>query len=599
MGRAFSEIITSELSGAPGVYSIPSVRIHGVVDGLGTRPVNAPGISSERTAALAEGATKIVYGQYQVRGGTVEVQVTVEDELTGKMTVLNPVAAPVADLVPAASDLARQISPRAKPYGTKNAAVVETYVGAMEHLDGSDELAERLQQAFAAYPDFGPTYRQLAKWKARKNDTSGALEVLSRALARGGAMPETERARIQLEEAALRNDAAARMEGLTAVAKAEPYDPQTWQDLGAANMGAHRYPQAAEAYGKVLALQPDAAEIWNLQAYALAQSGDVPAALKSLERYQTLAPNTPNPLDSLGDVNLMGGHLREAEEAYLRNAKKFPEFFSGLDFLKAALAHLMTGELAGADRLAQQYFDAREAAKDPALPYRKAQWAWISGRRKDACRQMEQFAAASETGAGRNLAGSAYSELAIWTLMLGNREGAAQFAQKATSMATPASALQIALARFLSQPPVSADEWKARASTLVRDRPQSPIGKLALATALLFSKEYADALPVLQSMYDDGNATADEGLPILLAWADVETGKIPEAAALLRVNPPLADAGLSWLTPLYLPRIFYLRAVVAQKQGRAEEAQDNWRIFHALSGPDPLLWGEESGPHSR
>jgi hypothetical protein len=44
----------------------------------------------------------------------------------------------------------------------------------------------------------------------------------------------------------------------------------------------------------------------------------------------------------------------------------------------------MTGDVNGADALAQQYFDARAKAKDPVIEYRKAQWAWISGRRKSA-----------------------------------------------------------------------------------------------------------------------------------------------------------------------------------------------------------------------
>jgi hypothetical protein len=253
----------------------------------------------------------------------------------------------------------------------------------------------------------------------------------------------------------------------------------------------------------------------------------------------------------------------------------------------------MTGDVSGADALAQQYFDARAAAKDPLVEYRKAQWAWISGRRKAACRQMEQVAGASETGVARNVASHAYAELAMWTLMLGNRESAAEMARKAAAMATPASAIQATLARFLSQPPASPAEWQARAGVLVPDRAESAIANMALADALLFAKAYSAALPLLQTMYLSGNPTADEGLPVLLAWADVETGHIPEAAALLRSNPPLRDAGLTWSTPLYFPRIFYLRAVVAEKQGKPEDARENWRIFHALSGPDALLWGEE------
>jgi hypothetical protein len=181
----------------------------------------------------------------------------------------------------------------------------------------------------------------------------------------------------------------------------------------------------------------------------------------------------------------------------------------------------------------------------------------------------------------------------MWTLMLGDREGAANFARKAGSVEARTVGPQVALARFFSQPQAPAAEWTSRAKELAPDPAQAALGNLALADALLLAKEFPSALPVLQAMYDNGNPTSDDGLAVLLAWADVKTGHIAEAAELLKANPPLSDAGITWSTPLYFPRIFYLRAVVAEKQGKAGEARENWRIFHALSGQDPLIWGEE------
>jgi len=155
MGRAFSEIVTAELRGAPGLYAVPGARLHAVQAGLGARPVVAPGISAERTAALAAGATEVAYGQFEVRGGTIEAQLTIEDELTGKMTVLNPVSAPAADIVTAASALARQISTHVTPYGARNPLVIEAHVNALEHLDGPG-VGDNLEKAIAADPDFAP-----------------------------------------------------------------------------------------------------------------------------------------------------------------------------------------------------------------------------------------------------------------------------------------------------------------------------------------------------------------------------------------------------------------------------------------------------------
>jgi Flp pilus assembly protein TadD len=477
--------------------------------------------------------------------------------------------------------VARQISPRASPYGTQNAPVVAAYVEALEHINAPD-VAGNLQKAIAADPNFGPIYRQLANLHIREQDTDGAGAILDQALARGNAIPESERARIQLELADLHNDSAARLAAMTAVAKAERYDPQIWQDLGAAAMVSHQYSQAVDAYRKASDMQPDNADLWNLLGYASAYAGDAGAASTALNRYRILAPDSPNPGDSLGDLDLMEGRLPDAEKRYLENGKKNPQFYAGLDFLKAALAHLMTGDVAGADAIAQQYF-AATGANALALDYRKAQWAWISGRHKEACAQMQQVATAAEDG-NKNLAAHAYTELAMWTLLMGNNDAAAALAKQGATLAPPVWAPQATLVRFLTQAPASPEVWQTRAATLVRERPQAPVGKVALADALLLSKEYAAALPVLQAMYDGGNSSADEGLPVLLAWADVETGHIPEAAALLRLNPPLADSGLSWSTSLYFPEMFYLRSVVAEKQGKADEARENMRIFKALSG---------------
>ncbi|HUB83751.1 MAG TPA: hypothetical protein VMB03_33365 [Bryobacteraceae bacterium] len=592
MGRAFSEIITSELSDIAGIYAIPATRIHAVEAAMGGRPVDVPGISAERTAALGAGATEIAYGDYAIRSRKLVVRMTLEDEITGRMTTLEPVSAAAGDIVAAASALAREISSRAKPYATGNPFVVETHAKAFEHID-SPEIADDLQKAIAADPNFGPSYRQLAQIKVQQKDLPGAEEVLARGLARGDAISTSERALLQLEDANLRNDSALRIAALTSLASADPYNSEAWQELAVASLAGHRYQAAIEGFHKAAAIQPDDVNVWNQLGYAAAYAGDFDAAVKAVERYRQIAPNTPNPLDSLGDVNLIAGRLAQAQEKYLQNARKFPDFFAGLDYLKAAMAHLMTGDVNGADALAAQYFDARIAARDPVIEFRKAQWSWISGRRQAACQQMAQLIHTSENPAARAIAVRAAADLALWDLMLGNRQAAAQTARQAADLIKPASAVQAALALFLTQPAASAAEWQARAKNLAPNPAQSAIGNVALVDALLLSKEFSDALPLLKNMYENGNASADEGLPVLLAWAYVETGHFQEASQLLQPNPPLSDAGLTWATSLYFPRIFYLRAVVAEKLGKADQARENWRIFHALSGPDAMIWGEE------
>ena len=84
VGRALSEIVAGQLSGAGQPPVISSAGIHALDRTLGVRPISAPGISAESSQALAAGATLLAYGNYTVRHGRLEVRLTVEDARTLK-----------------------------------------------------------------------------------------------------------------------------------------------------------------------------------------------------------------------------------------------------------------------------------------------------------------------------------------------------------------------------------------------------------------------------------------------------------------------------------------------------------------------------------
>ena len=168
-----------------------------------------------------------------------------------------------------------------------------------------------------------------------------------------------------MEAANLHGDFAARKSALTTLVGLEPNDPAAWSSLAESCMSHRQYQQAVQSYRKLLEVEPEDVNAMNQLGYAAAYAGSFDTALDALRRYQALRPAEANPLDSQGDVNLLAGRLREAENLYLQAAKKDPNFESGGDLWKAAMARLMSGDVAGADTLAQQYIQAREAAKDP------------------------------------------------------------------------------------------------------------------------------------------------------------------------------------------------------------------------------------------
>ncbi|MBZ5623615.1 MAG: hypothetical protein LAQ69_33560 [Acidobacteriia bacterium] len=591
-GRAFSEIITTELMGSPDADPIPSNRMHTFDATFGARPVSAPGISTERVLALAAGASRIGYGDYAIRDGLLQAQLTIEDPRTGKMIQVVASSAASGEVIAAASGLARRISRLTGAYGTRNAQTVKAWIEALESGDAA-RTREYLEEAISADPDFGPPYRLLAQWKAQHQDRAGGLSLLEQALARGSRIPEVERARMEVEAANLRDDLAGRQRALAALAKLEPRDAPTWRSLGDTALSRRDYRVSVQAFQRALEVEPGDTSAWNQLGYAAAYAGDLSTALDALRRYQTLRPADANPLDSQGDVNLLAGRLREAEGLYFEAAKKSPGFPNTPELYKAAMARLMTGDVAGADGLARQYADARRAAHDPVAEYFEAQWWWVSGRRKHGYQQLAAFARGAESGPLKEMASRAYAELAIWSLVLGDRAAAEQMVQKSVPIAGPPSAALVLLARFLSQPPASSTEWAARAERLFPNANQNAIREASLAYALLLAREFQPASLLLKQMYERAGPSSDESVPVLLAWGWLDTGHATEAAPLLRWNPIPQLTGPSPFVSFNFPRLYYLRGLAAEKDGKPDDARANYQLFLKLSGPDPLMWGEE------
>ncbi|MFZ1145553.1 MAG: tetratricopeptide repeat protein [Bryobacteraceae bacterium] len=587
VGRALQEILDTELAGASELYAIPSSRLLAMDRALGARPVMAPGISAGRAAALSLGASRIGYGDYAIRNGRLEAHLSLADPRTGRSVAELTAEGDAGEVLAAGAALARQISPHASGYPTRSEAALRAYIDALDAAGpaGAESLA---QAAHDADPAFGPAARLLAGLMAQRGDRDGALACLNRAMALAAGMPAIEQARLRLEVATLENQAAARQQALATVAAAEPANPEAWLALGDFAFSRRHYSAAQAAFRKVAELDPTQVAALNQAAYAAAFAGHPDEALADLRRCQTLRPSDPNTFDSLGDVQLLTGHLREAEAFYVQAAKRDPHFQNGGDWLKAAMARLMTGDVAGAGGLSEKYVQARFAAGDPAADLYRGQWRFLSGRRREGCGDLEAIARREADPVARSLAVQAHAQLAIWSLYLGDRAAAQAHARAA--LATVQAA---ALAGFLAGPPASPDEWAARAEKLAPRPEQATMRDFALGQALLLGKQFDAAAPALRRAYENSKPTNPE-MPVLLAWAYLETGQTAQAAPLLALNPIPPPTGIDAFASCWFPRLFFLRGQLAEKQGRADAAQANYKLFLQLSGDAPFQWGEEA-----
>jgi len=323
--------------------------------------------------------------------------------------------------------------------------------------------------------------------------------------------------------------------------------PSLWQALGEADFFARRYRSAAAKLLKAHALEPSGGLPLNSAGYALAWAGDLEGAKRALEQYGRVAGGA-NPLDSLGDVHLRFGRFEEARRYYLEAFEKDPQFLNGGPLLKAVYAELMAGRAAAAGDLMTRYLEVRTKARDPLVEHRRAEWEYMTGQTGKAAERLERHAR-SLGGAAPELAALAYSELAVWELLRGDR---ARARRHALDSGEPAMLL-------LTEPPASAAEWAARAERLAL----APAAKRqALVYGLLLSKNFRAAARELEQLAGQADPASEGALQALLAWALVESGQPKEAARRLQYYPVPEVAGPAIFGALWFPRILELRALL-------------------------------------
>jgi tetratricopeptide (TPR) repeat protein len=592
MGRAFSEILCGELEGSPERRVIQWRALHAFDAAFGARPASAPGISAERAGALAAGANEILYGDFSVADGVLRATAVEEDLRTRKMVRVISAGGPLRDgVLPVANAIARQLG-GAHAFGTRHPEALRAYVAALEPPDPAAALRS-FSQAAAADPDFGRAYVFWLDAALAQRNRAEAEGVLRQAGAHMDRFPELDRARLRLGAALLTGDFNARLQALGALARLDPADPDTHRALAESLMSVRQYDAAVTEFRRALALRPEDILSLNSMGYAAAYSGDLPTAIRALRGYERLRPGEPNPLDSLGDVHFVLGHYSEAEQFYLAARAKAPGFLSGGEYLKAAQARLMTGDVPGATEIFNRYLAERRASHDPFAEFQAAAWSWQTGARRAAIQRLDTLARAGESGTPRELAARAGAQAALWLLELGDRSGAAERARQAVAQAGPATAEAVSLVSLLTQPEASAAEWTERAARAFPEPAQSAARDYARAYALLFAKQFQPAAQVLREIYRRPTSDLDDGMAVLLAWTYMETGQWTEAEPLLKLNPLPQAAGLPMFGSLHFPRIFFLRGALLEKLGQPQEAARNYRLFLSLSGPDAQIWGEE------
>ncbi|HTM47913.1 MAG TPA: hypothetical protein VL285_04510 [Bryobacteraceae bacterium] len=513
----------------------------------GATAADSPWTSAERERAVASGVTRILHGYLSKWGGRLRLHAELEDAAAHQSVQSADASGPIsAGVAPLARDVARQLDPGARSSFAGNDTALAAYVNGIESPDPS-RAADSFHRAIAADPDFGAAYLSLIENRMAQQDRPGAERALAIARARGSAISQVDRARLEVLAARLSGDRAALSNSLEALSRITPSDPNLLRALAESELAARRFGAAVVAYQKALAAVPGDPGLLNALGYAQAYAGDLDAAVKSLLEYERLRPSEANPLDSIGDVYFYRNRFSEAEKYYRRSYQKDASFLNGSSLLKASRARLMSGDPAGAESIFAEYEAARRGAADPMIGFARAQWDYMRGKRHAGIREMTAFLAAAKV---REAAALADCQLTVWLLETGDRDGAARHGA----------------CRFLLDP-------KAAASF------PNPAMRVY---GLLLAKDFSGALTPLRDLEQRVTPNAAEMTPVLLAWALVETGHFEEAGKYLESTPVPPVPAPDLFSSLVVPRIFDLRARVAEKKGDSESAARNRKLYQIL-----------------
>ena len=498
--------------------------------------------------AYAHHANRLLHVDGASRGGKLQLQADIEDAASHKMLrSLRVEGDAAAGMAPLVARLAKEINGAAKPGDSPSPTAYKQLNRAFEAADVAAQ-DEAFQAAIQADPHFGVAYVSWVRTLLGRSEPERAAAIAEQG--QPAVLDDFSKASLAYLGARARQDSGAQISALKKLTALAPAVSEDYEHLAELEFGGRQFAESAAAYGQALRFDPDNGALENMRGYAEAFAGNIDQARQALKRYSDAAPEQRgNALDSLGEVDFSAGDFAGAEAAFLAAQEKNP---AGTEWLKAAQARLMTGDLAGADQIFGRF------VKGPSV-YQRAQWEFLTGRRKSALAKI-QAEAAKIQGDGAALL---WAQAAVWQWQTGDRAGASTSAQNILSQpASPGRNSLGGLVQFLL-----ADGSHRSGSPFVD------------ALAAIFQQDFQTALPLLEQAYARTVPSADGQVRILLAWANVETGHFDRAKELLRIVPIPMASGDAMFTSLIFPRFFGLRAAILTREGKQAEAQRDQKLY--------------------
>jgi eukaryotic-like serine/threonine-protein kinase len=173
--------------------------------------------------------------------------------------------------------------------------------------------------------------------------------IIEKAVAYSSRATKKEQMFIAARAAQVARDTVQTLAILQSITEQYPDEKDAFYQLGQYYFGRLDYSRAVFYLEKSLALDPLNRVSYNQLAYCYDEMGQLDEALRTLDEYQKIAPDEPNPLDSRGDILARNGRLTEAIAAYTEATKKEPGFSPSK--IKLYYAYITDGQYEQADEI--------------------------------------------------------------------------------------------------------------------------------------------------------------------------------------------------------------------------------------------------------
>ena len=154
---------------------------------------------------------------------------------------------------------------------------------------------------------------------------------------------------IAARAAQVNQDTATTASILRSITEQYPDEKDAFYQLGQYYFGRLDYGRGVFYLEKSLALDPLHRVSYNQLAYCYSEMGKLDEALRTLDDYQKIAPDEPNPLDSRADILAANGRLKDAIDTYAQAVAKYPDFSPSQ--IKLYYAYLTDGQYERAEEV--------------------------------------------------------------------------------------------------------------------------------------------------------------------------------------------------------------------------------------------------------